>query len=148
MKKIFLVIASLSGVLLLSSFDNDPAVNKKVLRSFHAEYGDPTDARWITYSHQDYVVFTENNILVRAEYDLRGNQLYALRYFDAKYLPSAVSDNIAVQFPGEKIDVVTEVTNPVGMAYVIQLEDEKDLTTVVSDEDGNITVQDKMHKAG
>jgi hypothetical protein len=147
MKKIFLAVAGLSGVLLLSSFDNDPAINKKVLQSFHAEYGNPADARWVTYPHQDYVVFTQDNVLVRAEYDLHGNQLYALRYLDGKDLPSPVFENIKAQFPGEKIDMVTEVTNPDGMAYVIQLENKKRLTTVISDPDGNIGVEQQMLKA-
>ncbi|HLX93824.1 MAG TPA: hypothetical protein VKR32_19205 [Puia sp.] len=148
MKKIFVAIAGLTGIIMLSSFDNNAPINKKVLQSFHAEYGNPSNARWIAYPHDDYVVFTQNNILVRAEYDLRGNQLYALRYFDAKSLPSAIFDNLEAQFPGEKIDMVTEVSDPDGMAYVIQLEDKKSLTTVVSDLDGNIAVQHQMYKAG
>ena len=147
MKKFFLVIASLSGIIALSSFDNNSAINKKVLHSFHSEYGNPPNARWTAYPNDDYVVFKQNNILVRAEYDLHGNQLYALRYFDAKHLPSSVLDNVQEQFPGKKIDNVTEVTTPNGMSYVIQLEDNKSFTTLISDIDGDIAVQNQFQKA-
>jgi hypothetical protein len=148
MKKIFLAIASLSGIILFSSFDGNTAINEKVLHSFHAEYGNPRDARWIAYPNDDYVVFKEKNILVRAEYDLHGNQLYAIRYLNANLLPEPVLDNIKDQYPREKIDVVTEVTNPNGMAYVIQLEDKNSFITLLSDTDGDIAVQNQFHRAG
>src|ERR1700689_4927803 len=80
MKKFFLVIASLSGIIALSSFDSNTPINKKVLQSFHSEYGNPSNVFWTAYPHDDYAVFKQNDILVRVEYDLHGNQLYAIRY--------------------------------------------------------------------
>jgi hypothetical protein len=147
MKKLLLAITSFSVIIILSSFDGKSGINEKVLHSFHSEYGNPLNARWIANPNSDYVVFTQDNILVRCEYDLRGNQLFALRYFDANNLPLPVLDNVQEQFPDEKINVVIEVTTPDGMAYVIQLEDKQNFTTLISDTDGNIAVQNKLQKA-
>jgi hypothetical protein len=148
MKKLLLAIVGLSGIIILGSFDGNPGINDKVMRAFHSEYGNPLNARWFANPQDDYVVFTQNNIVVRSEYDLQGNQLFALRYFDAKNLPSPVLNNVQGQFPNEKIDIVTEVTTPEGMAYVIQLESKNYLTTLISDMDGNIAVQSQLHKVG
>lgn len=51
------------------------------------------------------------------------------------------------KFPGKKIFGVTEVTTCDGIVYTIVLEDDKNWTTITSNEIGNLTVVQKLKKA-
>jgi len=49
-------------------------------------------------------------------------------------------------YPNKSIDVVTEVSIPEGIAYLIQLQDEKGWTILRSDVNGELSVADEFQK--
>jgi hypothetical protein len=154
MKTKFLIIASCFGIFLLSSFcvsaapkNDDAPVNEKVLKSFHSVFNGASNVQWAETNEHFYVSFTQNDIMVRAEYDKNGNMLSSIRYYDAQHLPLNILCKVKTQYPAKSIDVVTEVSTTDGMAYLIQLQDEKGWTIVRSDMDGTLNVQDEFEKA-
>ncbi|HLX92883.1 MAG TPA: hypothetical protein VKR32_14455 [Puia sp.] len=152
MKKSILSIASICGILLLSSFslkalpNGDAFVNDKVLKSFSTVFSNAANVQWSQIGDRYYVSFSQNDMRVRAEYDKKGEMLSSLRYYDAQHLPLNILCNVKKAYPDKSIEVVTEVSIPEGMAYVIQLQDSKGWTILRSDVNGNLNVQDEFNK--
>jgi hypothetical protein len=153
MKKSILSVASICGILLLSSFslkalpNGDASVNEKVLKSFNTVFSDASNVQWSQLGDYYYVSFSQNDMRVRAEYDKNGEMLSSLRYYDAQHLPLNILCNVKKEYPNKSIEVVTEVSIPAGTAYVIQLQDSKGWTIVRSDVNGNLDVQDEFNKS-
>jgi len=153
MKKNFLTIASICGIFLLSSFcvsaatiDDAGTVNEKVLRSFNTVFADASKVQWSQSGDHFFVSFSQNDITVRAEYDKKGNLLSSLRYYDAQHLPLNILCKVKKDYPNKNIDVVTEVSIPEGIAYLIQLQDDKGWTILRSDVNGELSVKDEFEK--
>ncbi|HSZ86515.1 MAG TPA: hypothetical protein VK787_10815 [Puia sp.] len=153
MKKSFLTIASICGIFLLSSFyvsaapaDDNSGVNEKVLKSFNTVFSNATNVQWSQFGDHFFVSFAQNNITVRAEYDKKGELLSSLRYYDAQHLPLNILCKVKKEYPNKNIDVVTEVSIPEGMAYLIQLQDDKGWTILRSDVNGELSVKDEFQK--
>ena len=153
MKKGFFVIASICSIFLLSSFyvnaapnEDNAGVNAKVLKSFNAVFSDASNVQWSQVDDHYFVNFSQNDITVRAEYDKKGNLLSSLRYYDAQHLPLNILCKVKKEYPNKKIDIVTEVSIPEGMAYIIQLQDDKGWTILRSDVNGDLSVKDAFEK--
>jgi hypothetical protein len=153
MKKNFLTIASICGIFLLSSFyvsaapaDDNSGVSEKVLKSFNTVFSNASNVQWSQFADHFFVSFSQNNIVVRAEYDKKGNLLSSLRYYDAQHLPLNILCKVKKEYPNKNIDVVTEVSIPEGMAYLIQLQDDKGWTILRSDVNGDLSVKDTFEK--
>ncbi len=152
MKKIFLISVAICGIFLLSSSfviaapNNDAGVNEKVLKSFNSVFIDASNVQWSQYGDHFYVSFLQNDIMVRAEYDKNGNLLSSLRYYDAQHLPLNILCKVKKEYPDKNIDVVTEVSVPEGIAYLIQLQDKKGWTILKSDMNGDLTVKDQFER--
>jgi hypothetical protein len=152
MKKIFLTSVAICGIFLLSSSfvsaapNDDAGVNEKVLKSFNSVFIDASNIQWSEYGDHFYVSFSQNDIMVRAEYDKKGNLLSSLRYYDAQHLPLNILCKVKKEYPDKNIDVVTEVSIPEGTAYLIQLQDKKGWTILRSDVNGDLTVKDQFER--
>lgn len=153
MKKSFLTIASICGIFLLSSFyvsaapaDDNGGVNEKVLKSFNSVFSNASNVQWSQFADHFLVSFSQNAMMVRAEYDKKGNLLSSLRYYDAQHLPLNILCKVKKAYPDKNIDVVTEVSVPEGIAYLIQLQDDKGWTILRSDVNGELNVTDEFHK--
>src|SRR5580658_9697306 len=153
MKKSFLTVAALCGIFLLSSFyvsaspvDDNGTANEKVLKSFYAVFSSASNVQWSEHNDHFYVSFRQSDVLVRAEYDKKGNLLSSLRYYGEQHLPLNILCKVKKEYPGKTIDVVTEVTIPEGMAYLIQLKDDNGWTIVRSDVNGDLSVNDEFQK--
>ena len=75
MKKSFLTIASICGIFLLSSFyvsaaptDDNGGVNEKVLKSFNSVFSNASNVQWSQFADHFLVSFSQNAMMVRAEY--------------------------------------------------------------------------------
>jgi hypothetical protein len=153
MKKNFLIIASICSIFLLGSFsvkaapaDDNAGVNEKVLKSFNSVFTNASNVIWSQFADHFFVSFSQNSIVVRAEYDKSGNLLSSLRYYDAQHLPLNILCKVKKEYPNKTIDVVTEISIPEGMAYIIQLQDEKGWTILRSDVNGDLQVKDSFDR--
>lgn len=135
-------------VLLIStvSFAATP-VNEKVTSRFAETFPAAENAKWYEYENFYEVFFVNNDITCRVKYDLQGNILSARRDYYEKNLSLYITAKVKEKFPGKKIFGVTEVTTQDGVAYTIVLEDDKNWTTITSNEIGNFSVVQKLKKA-
>jgi hypothetical protein len=136
-------------VLLIStvSFAATPPVNEKVASRFAETFPAAENAKWYEYESFYEVFFVNNEITCRVTYDLQGNIISARRDYYEKNLSLFIVAKVKEKFPGKKIFGVTEVTTQDGIVYTIVLEDEKNWTTITSNEIGNFNVVQKLRKA-
>src|SRR5215213_3170424 len=126
-------------VLLLSttSFAATPPVDEKITSHFSQTFPAALDAKWYEYETFYEVFFINNQITCRVQYDLRGNIISARRDYFEKDLSLFIVAKVKEKYPGKKIFGVTEITTTNGVSYNIVLEDEKNWTTITSDDSGN-----------
>ena len=147
MKKNFLTTACIAGFLSLSVFSARADVSEKVLKSFHSVFSKASNIKWVEYPDHYYVSFNQNDIMVRASYDLAGNLLSSIRYYKEQYLPLNILCALKKSYASKVVDIVTEVSNQEGIVYFIQLKDDKGWTIVKSDGGVAFEVVDKFKKA-
>ena len=78
---------------------------------------------------------------------MQGNILSARRDYYENHLSLYLLAKVKEKFTGKKIFGVTEVTTQDGVVYTIVLEDDKNWTTITSNETGNFSVVQKLKKA-
>ena len=135
-------------VLLISaiSFAATP-VNEKVTSRFAETFPAAQNAKWYEYENSYEVFFVNNDITCRVKYDLQGNIISARRDYYENHLSLYLLAKVKEKFSGKKIFGVTEVTTQDGVVYTIVLEDDKNWTTITSNETGNFSVVQKLKKA-
>lgn len=146
MKKIIFAAA-----ILLACFSTWAAapvnVNQKVLSAFKQTFGEVNSVRWSERGDFVEASFSQNNIQLHITYDLDGNVVKTIRYYDERQLPIFVASKIKHRFPGKSIFGVTEESTEQGSVYHIVLEDAATWTNVDATASGNIFVQNKFRKA-
>jgi len=147
MKKNFLTTACIAGFLSLSVFSARADVSEKVLKSFHSVFSKASNIKWVEYPDHYYVSFNQNDIMVRASYDLAGNLLSSIRYYKEQDLPLNILCALKKSYPSKVIDNVTEVSNQEGIVYFIMLQDDKNWIKIKSDETATFEVVEKFKKA-
>jgi hypothetical protein len=105
-----------------------------------------SNIKWVEYSDHYYVSFNQNDITIRANYDVDGNLLNSIRYYKEQHLPLNILCKIKKAYPSRTVDIVTEVSTEAGIAYFIQLKDDKGWTIIKSDEGGTFEVTDQFEK--
>ena len=147
MKKNLLTVAFIAGFLCFGIISVKANVNEKVLQSFHAVFEKASNVKWVEYSDHYYVSFNQNEVIVRANYDMAGNLLNSIRYYKEQQLPLNILCKIKKSYSSTAIDNVTEVSNQDGIVYFIMLQDDKNWIKIKSDETGTFEVVDKFKKA-
>ena len=138
----------LFGLVLLISTVSFAAtsVNEKVTSRFAETFPAAQNAKWYEYENFYEVFFVNNDITCRVKYDLQGNILSARRDYYENHLSLYLLAKVKEKFTGKKIFGVTEVTTQDGVVYTIVLEDDKNWTTITSNETGNFSVVQKLKK--
>ena len=139
----------LFGLVLLISTVSFAAtsVNEKVTSRFAETFPAAQNAKWYEYENFYEVFFVNNDITCRIKYDLQGNILSARRDYYENHLSLYLLAKVKEKFTGKKIFGVTEATTQDGVVYTIVLEDDKNWTTITSNETGNFSVVQKLKKA-
>jgi len=146
MKKNLITAACIAGFLSLTAFSAKADINQKVLTSFHSVFSKASNVKWTEYQDHYYVSFKQNDILIKANYDMAGNIMSSIRYYKEQHLPLNILCKIKKLYSSKAVDMITEVNNENGTAYFIQLKDDKGWTIVKSDEAGSFEVTDKFSK--
>jgi hypothetical protein len=147
MKKNLLTAACIAGFLCLSVFSVRADVSQKVLQSFHSVFSKASNIRWIEYADHYYVSFNQNDVIVRANFDMAGSLLNSIRYYREQQLPLNILCKIKKSYPSKVINNVTEVSNQEGIVYFIMLQDDKSWVKIKSDETATFEIVDKFKKA-
>jgi hypothetical protein len=139
----------LFGLMLLISTVSFAAtpVNEKVTSRFAETFPTAENAKWYEYENSYEVFFVNNDMTCRVKYDPQGNILETRRDYYEKHLSLYIVAKVKEKFAGKKIFGVTEVTTQDGVVYTIVLEDDKNWTTITSNEIGNFNVVQKLKKA-
>ena len=150
MKKLLALGVSLV-MLTATTFANvDPTVdnvNEKVLRAFQETFPVVNEVKWKEYSNYYTVSFKQHNIQSEVRYDKEGNFLSSLRYYQEDMLPLSVLHQIKKKYSTKSIFGVTELIVGTDVAYFIKLEDAKSWLTVKADQQGNLSVYEKLRKS-
>jgi hypothetical protein len=146
MKKNLLTAACIAGFLSLSVFSARADVSQKVLQSFHSVFSRASNIKWVEYPDHYYVSFEQNDMSIRANYDVSGNLLSSIRYYKEQHLPLNILCKIKKSYPSKTVDIVTEVSTEEGTAYFIQLKDDKGWTIIKSNEAGTFEIADQFRK--
>ncbi len=150
MKKLLALGVSLV-MLTATTFANvDPTVdnvNEKVLRAFQETFPVVNEVKWKEYSNYYTVSFKQQNIQSEVRYDKEGNFLSSLRYYQEDMLPLSVLHQIKKKYSKKSIFGVTELIVGTDVAYFVKLEDEKSWLTIKADQQGNLSVYEKLRKS-
>jgi len=150
MKKLLALGVSLV-MLTATTFANvDPTVdnvNEKVLRAFQETFPVVNEVKWKEYSNYYTVSFKQHNIQSEVRYDKDGNFLSSLRYYQEDMLPLSVLHQIKKKYSKKSIFGVTELIVGTDVAYFVKLEDEKSWLTIKADQQGSLSVYEKLRKS-
>ncbi|HEY0677343.1 MAG TPA: PepSY-like domain-containing protein [Chitinophagaceae bacterium] len=150
MKKL-LAFAVCLVMLNAPTFANvDPSVdnvNEKVLRAFQETFPVVDNVKWKEYDTYYTVSFKQNAIQSEVRYDKDGNFLSSLRYYKEDMLPLSVLHQLKKKYPTKSIFGVTELIVGTDVAYFVKLEDAKTWFTIKADQQGNLSVYEKMKKS-
>ena len=138
-------------MLTTTTFANvDPTVdnvNEKVLRAFQETFPIVNEVKWKEYANYYTVSFKQHSIQTEVRYDKDGNFLSSLRYYKEDMLPLSVLHQIKKKYSTKSIFGVTELIVGSDVAYFIKLEDEKSWLTIKADQQGNLSVYEKLRKS-
>ena len=150
MKKLLAIGVSLV-MLTATTFANvDPTVdnvNEKVLRAFQETFPVVNEVKWKEYPNYYTVSFKQHNIQSEVRYDKEGNFLSSLRYYKEDMLPLSVLHEVKKKYSKKSIFGVTELIVGTEVAYFVKLEDEKSWLTIKADQQGNLSVYEKLRKS-
>ncbi|MDI3319111.1 hypothetical protein [Pinibacter soli] len=101
------------------------STNPKAYKTFISQYSNISDITVTEGKKTSTVVFKNAGILTRVCYNMKGECLNTIRYYDAANLPQSVKDAINTDHPGYSIFGVTEVTVNHKTGYLVKIENEK-----------------------
>lgn len=147
MKKFIFIFASL--FLSLSLIARDPDEN--LIKVFSSSFPKAEQVHWYEMPKAWVVNFVADGIRSRVVYLKDGKATEFTRYYFEKDLPFVIRSKVKEAYPNKNIFGVTEVsilteTGASQLQYFIKLEDAKSWLTVKSDNDGNLTVEEKYKK--
>ncbi|RYY97800.1 MAG: hypothetical protein EOO11_09860 [Chitinophagaceae bacterium] len=147
MKKVFFAILLVAGAQLFASANNTPAVSEKVLKSFQQTFQRVSDVSWADLGNGYEARFTFNDIITRVVYDNEGTAVKTIRYYFEQQLPLNILTKVKSSYSDQKVYSVTEVTTGDDTEYHIVLEDDKNWTMLLADQNGAMSVEKRFNKA-
>ncbi len=148
MKKFIIIISSL--LLTISVFARDPEEN--IIKTFSSSFPKAENVHWYEMPKAWVVNFVTDGIRSRVVY-LKDNKVTEFtRYYFEQNLPFLIRSKVKEAYPNKNIFGVIEVSTITEngasrLEYFIKLEDSKGWMTVKSDNDGNLSVEEKYKKA-
>jgi len=148
MKKFIIIISSL--LLSFSLFARDPEEN--LIKVFSSSFPKAENVHWYEMPKAWVVNFVTDGIRSRVVY-LKDNKVTEFtRYYFEQNLPFLIRSKVKETYPNKNIFGVIEVSiitenGASRLEYFIKLEDAKGWMTVKSDNDGNLSVEEKYKKA-
>jgi hypothetical protein len=147
MKKFIIIFSSL--LLSFSLFARDPEVD--LIKIFSSSFPKAEHVHWYEMPKAWVVNFVTDGIRSRVVYLKDGKVTEFTRYYFEQNLPFVIRSKVKEAYPKKNIFGVIEVstlteTGASRLEYFIKLEDAKSWITVKSDNDGNLTTEEKYKK--
>jgi hypothetical protein len=148
MKKLFIILSSL--LLSFSLLARDP--DDKLIKSFETNFPKAEQVNWYEMPKAWVVNFVADGIRSRVVYLKDGKITEFTRYYFEQNLPFLIHSSVKEAYPNKNIFGVVEVSimtdnGSSRVEYFIKLEDAKSWMTVKSDNEGNLTIEEKYKKA-
>jgi hypothetical protein len=152
MKKLFIIFSSL--LLSFCVIARDPGtggIDDKLIQSFSTSFPKAEQVHWYEMSKAWVVNFVADGIRSRVVYLKDGKITEFTRYYFEQNLPFLIRSKVKEAYPNKNIFGVVEVSIKMEsgssrIEYHIKLEDDKSWMTVKSDNEGNLTVEEKYKK--
>ncbi|MBO9200649.1 MULTISPECIES: hypothetical protein [Niastella] len=148
MKKLLFIFASL--FLSFSLLARDPDEN--LIKTFSTSFPKAEQVHWYEMPKAWVVNFVADGVRSRIVYLKDGRITEFTRYYFEQDLPFLIRSKVKEAYPNKNIFGVVEVsiiteTGASRLEYFVKLEDTKGWMTVKSDNDGNLTTEEKYKKA-
>lgn len=144
MKKLFAFLFALSFVL--SAAATELTVNERVLQTFRQTFSLATNIQWEEHEEFYSVSFINMGVRSKVRYDLDGNMLSAIRYYDPSMLPLNIISTLKRSYPGRTLFGVTEITVGTNTSYYVKMYDSRFWFTLQFDSSGNSRLHEKYRK--
>lgn len=131
----------------LSAFAADPEINEKVLTAFNKTFADARNVSWTELEDQSCQAnFNLSETTLRVLYDIEGNLLETVRYYEEKGLPPHILAKLKKRYPGKQVYGVTEISSETKVVYEIILNDDKNWYVVQSDPYASLVQVNKFRR--
>jgi hypothetical protein len=111
----------------LNEAPNYPEVNPVVINTFRKNYSHSNDVRWTAVDNNYLATFTNDERMTRILFDKKGNVIYSITNGTVKNLPSDTRKMIRSIYYDFDITLVSEVHSLGKTAWIINMEDEKNI---------------------
>jgi hypothetical protein len=153
MKKLFIIFSSL--LLSFCVLARDPGtggIDDKLIQSFATSFPKAEQVHWYEMPKAWVVNFVADGIRSRVVYLKDGKITEFTRYYFEQNLPFLIRSKVKEAYPNKNIFGVVEVSIMTAsgtsqLNYHVKLEDAKSWMTVKSDNEGNLSVEEKYKKA-
>lgn len=112
-------------------------IHIRAVRHFEKHYPAVPDKKWFVITNGFMVKYKDGDVPVRVDYDIRGNWLYAIRYYGEKKMPHAVRALVKGTWYDYTITGVEEIQQ-VGLPIYIVHMHEGDDWRMVQVQDGEM----------
>ncbi|RPE14236.1 hypothetical protein EGT74_12255 [Chitinophaga lutea] len=146
MKKLLFLLAIVFAANVTFAKDNT-IDNAKVLNGFREEFGNIANVSWYKTDNSFVAKFALNASKITAHFDEEGTLLAVSRNISDSQLPTAVITRLIKKFPNQAIRNVVEYVSDDTTRYVITLESETHWTVLKGDENGSVSVLNKLKKS-
>ncbi len=144
MKKLFVLTCTV--MLMVTAFAKVPEVNDKVLKAFNETF---TRAQQINWEEKDgsYMVnFVQSSVRYRVNYDVQGNIVSSIRYYEPGMLPTNILSALKKRHAQKTFYGVTEIAVGPDVSYFVKMYDDKNWYCVKADASGSNEIVEKFKK--
>jgi hypothetical protein len=114
----------------LNEAPNYPEVNQLVLNTFKKSYSHSNDVRWTAVENNYLATFSDEGRMTRILFDKKGNIVYSITDGTIKNLPADARKTVRSIYYDFDITLVSEVHTLGKTAWIINMEDEKNIVIV------------------
>lgn len=107
------------------------SINARALKNFQKTFTGVTNTEWSEIEGEGYVAnFTDGSVRTIVAYNLKGNWLHTIRYYDEKKLAPAIRHIVKSTYYDYTILQIAEVSFSDQTVYMIYVQDETYLKTI------------------
>jgi hypothetical protein len=112
------------------SHSGPAGVNTRALKDFNKTFKGIDDANWFKTKEGFIAEFNKDGIFTRVDYDRKGRNIAMIRRYGEDKLPKDVRHLVKSNYYDYNIYLIIEVTYNNIKAYLVKIEDEKNLKTI------------------